>query len=980
MLLEICDNIKTAVEHGRTDIIKSLLEACDDDPDENVTKDRILNQPLLEEGTFLCLATKLHRGDVVRTLLSCGADPGVQNSQGMNAVDAAVGSPTMRHIYVEELLRATANSEVGRVCQLVAAGIDVNARDSEGSGNVPLHWAACYGDREVVACLLDRGADVNAMNSFGATPLHDAMFRGDEDIVEMLLQAGANPLIQAIKGKFGGKTALDMASQKRVLKELVDRYIPLSSSPVESPLPASAGVNGFSQPAESETEADSSGQERSKSADSSGSGGGATVGTSNTEPARVPAPTKVAAVHRRGSRPPRPARQSHDYFPPHPLPLPHPHPSLSSAASTLSLDLDPHIDQQAIESLLRTHVGTVPIRPLVTHPALHLLWPQPASTLELDGPPFVPSKDLGISVIQGPVSVHRILDVWEVSRPCFLAMGYDARIGDVQPSCGSWTGHRVECLVNPELFSSADSYQIHVSSEKVQVWAGGLAGLHYALGTFVQLLRLAGSEGQLPPVLVRDRPAVAHRGVLLDVSPQGRVPALNSLFLMVNLWSSMKVNYLHLYTRLVPSSEWQLCYSRSNMVSLDRYCQDRFITVVPVLDVDNSAVYDDLADMWPSFQEILASFPNLRYVHVGPKLCSLLLPPANEGACGGGQEGAARQLWHLLSLPPSVTLMLCANSLQPAAPALPSNVVLVQYGFQADYNFVDAAQDYYARGVTMCLCPGTASWNSLAGCPEAAVCNTYRAARAAVSTGSLGVVVAHWSGSHHLTPHTFGWPGFLAGCGLAWNPDTHWDYLHNSLPDLLDAHVFLDSAGVMGAAAVGLGRAETYVTYAGRELGGGAELADLPPQGGSTLYRLLTDPDNVALDCLSVDLFARVTKYVKKCQNMFFRAKLECECAEVILREVQLSADLLLTACRIGRTLVTVGMNPNSNMGLAVINLGICNLPPTFRTDIANKLLAHIEQYKGTWLQNHLPAGLQGSLLVLTSALHRFVPDETQPS
>lgn len=48
---------------------------------------------------------------MVRTLLSCGADPGVQNSQGVNAVDAAVGSSFMRHIYVEELLRATANSE-----------------------------------------------------------------------------------------------------------------------------------------------------------------------------------------------------------------------------------------------------------------------------------------------------------------------------------------------------------------------------------------------------------------------------------------------------------------------------------------------------------------------------------------------------------------------------------------------------------------------------------------------------------------------------------------------------------------------------------------------------------------------------------------------------------------------------------------------------------------------------------------------------
>jgi hypothetical protein len=52
----------------------------------------------------------MNQGDVVRTLLSCGADPGVQNVRGLNAVDVAT-SEQMRQIYTEELLRATANSE-----------------------------------------------------------------------------------------------------------------------------------------------------------------------------------------------------------------------------------------------------------------------------------------------------------------------------------------------------------------------------------------------------------------------------------------------------------------------------------------------------------------------------------------------------------------------------------------------------------------------------------------------------------------------------------------------------------------------------------------------------------------------------------------------------------------------------------------------------------------------------------------------------
>jgi hypothetical protein len=52
----------------------------------------------------------MNQGDVVRTLLSCGADPGVLNATGLNAVDVAT-SEQMRQIYIEEFLRATADSE-----------------------------------------------------------------------------------------------------------------------------------------------------------------------------------------------------------------------------------------------------------------------------------------------------------------------------------------------------------------------------------------------------------------------------------------------------------------------------------------------------------------------------------------------------------------------------------------------------------------------------------------------------------------------------------------------------------------------------------------------------------------------------------------------------------------------------------------------------------------------------------------------------
>lgn len=46
----------------------------------------------------------------MRTLLSCGANPAIQNINGHNAVDVA-SSDAIRRTYIEELLRATAGSE-----------------------------------------------------------------------------------------------------------------------------------------------------------------------------------------------------------------------------------------------------------------------------------------------------------------------------------------------------------------------------------------------------------------------------------------------------------------------------------------------------------------------------------------------------------------------------------------------------------------------------------------------------------------------------------------------------------------------------------------------------------------------------------------------------------------------------------------------------------------------------------------------------
>ena len=60
------------------------------------------------------------------------------------------------------------------------------------SENTPLHLAAWRNNPEVVALLLDRGADVEARNEIGSTPLHFAAVRNKPEAIALLLDGGAD--------------------------------------------------------------------------------------------------------------------------------------------------------------------------------------------------------------------------------------------------------------------------------------------------------------------------------------------------------------------------------------------------------------------------------------------------------------------------------------------------------------------------------------------------------------------------------------------------------------------------------------------------------------------------------------------------------------------------------------------------------------------------------------------------------------------
>ncbi|GLH12376.1 hypothetical protein R5R35_011698 [Gryllus longicercus] len=91
--------------------------------------------------------------------------------------------------------------------------IDVN---KEIDGRPPIHYAADYGQGDVIKYLVSKGADVNAKDKHGISALLAAVWEGHTDCVKLLLEQGASKDGSAPDG-----TSYVDAAEKEEIKQLL---------------------------------------------------------------------------------------------------------------------------------------------------------------------------------------------------------------------------------------------------------------------------------------------------------------------------------------------------------------------------------------------------------------------------------------------------------------------------------------------------------------------------------------------------------------------------------------------------------------------------------------------------------------------------------------------------------------------------------------------------------------------------------------
>lgn len=189
--------------------------------------------------------------------------------------------------------------------------------------------------------------------------------------------------------------------------------------------------------------------------------------------------------------------------------------------------------------------------------------------------------------------------------------------------------------------NSDEAYRIEASEKKVAVTANRPHGIYNGLQTLDQLMR---DHMTIPSCTITDWPAFSWRGYMIDVGRN--YMSVDLLKQQIDIMAKYKLNIFHLH--LTEDIAWRLAikkypqltspdnmlrnqgqyYSEHDLKDLIQYCKERFIILVPEIDMPgHSAAFSramktgmqsdsGIAIVKNILKEVFASY-DIPYIHIG---------------------------------------------------------------------------------------------------------------------------------------------------------------------------------------------------------------------------------------------------------------------------------------------------------------------------------------------------------------------------
>ena len=391
-------------------------------------------------------------------------------------------------------------------------------------------------------------------------------------------------------------------------------------------------------------------------------------------------------------------------------------------------------------------------------------------------------------------------------------------------------------------------YSLTITENRVFCVAAEPQGIFYAVQTIQQLITSKGRK--LPTLRITDWPDFPNRGVMLDVS-RDKVPSMDTLFELVDLLASWKINQLQLYTEHTFAYRnhpvvWQGAspITGEQILTLDSYCRERFVELVPNQNtfghMHRWLVHEEYRHLsecpegfdseWGHFDEPFSLNPgDPGSFELIKDLFDALLPHFSSQQFNVGcdetidlglghskaivqEKGAGRvYLDFLMKIYREVkarglTMQFWGDILMShpeLVPELPRDVIVLEWGYQADHPFDQHGEMIAKSGIPFYVCPGTSSWNTVGGRTQNAIDNLRNAAENGLKHGAIGYLITDWGDRGHWQPLPVSYLGFAYGTGVSWGLDANREL---DMSTILDLYAFQDEAHLAGNVAMDLGR------------------------------------------------------------------------------------------------------------------------------------------------------------------------------
>ncbi|EJW80411.1 hypothetical protein WUBG_08681, partial [Wuchereria bancrofti] len=489
--------------------------------------------------------------------------------------------------------------------------------------------------------------------------------------------------------------------------------------------------------------------------------------------------------------------------------------------------------------------------------------------------------------------------------------------------------------------------------------------------------------GAIPCLTIRDSPDSCFRAVYQDFSGC-KILNTETLLQLATRIGYCKASHLFVNFEVRTTDRYQLPYTTRDLFQITQVCDELFIKFVPSLDVQSSYIESDLA--WRTIDSFLDDFPLTKVVHFGPNLAIMVI--SNRTVLNNVQRRIPR-------IYISVDIDKNNASLINHLPPFVTICVEGKYPFEAE--------NLLSPRLNVVLRFSTSDPGFLCAAPESVAKKALLATRLGNKFPILGTMVCDLSTGCEVMPPSLSYMSELASLGVCWNKSVDVKRFCFLLPRITAEHFLLDgNMEALFKQMSTVGRVEHEITRYSYGLKVAESAEEVQEQSSSpssnkkrpisVFVEMILNPDNMVLE--------RLTPVIFKFENIRSSKKhlpYNYELA-LVLAEIQIITELMVLTCKLGQSLCTYGINPSLSpkdqkysfsssdrllqettlVGYEMVNIGVSNLPPVVRTDLANRLLEIRSRFQHTWLSRNIASTLPNALKIFDNLFRALLPPNMQ--